>query len=83
MIKKIFSNITNKLFPVENTKLVEIENVKAEIQDAINQRNVAWQFFEYAEKDYVDAAIYNLKAAEARLSMLYNDAKKSHTEFAT
>jgi|GEM_PF-5375339 len=50
--------------------------IKQEIARAQDQLNQAWQNFEYAEPAFVGVAIAELAAAEERLNLLYQLAKK-------
>lgn len=76
MIRAIIHNFTSKFFPAENAKGKEMDDIAFEIQIALQQRNNALQFFEFADSENIESAIYNLKAAEARLDMLYKSAKR-------
>lgn len=46
-----------------------------ELQKALQEYNQALQNFEYAEGDYIDAAILALQAARRKMSALMRDVK--------
>ena len=50
--------------------------IKEEIARALDQLNQAWQNFEYAAPEFVGVAIKELAAAEERLNLLYQLAKR-------
>lgn len=51
-------------------------SIKQEIARALDQLNQAWQNFEYAAPEFVGVAIAELAAAEERLNLLYQLAKR-------
>jgi len=51
-------------------------SINEEIARAKDQYNQAWQNFEYAAPEFVGVAIKELAAAEERLNLLYQLAKR-------
>lgn len=60
------------------TKAVNMENAVNDFHVALRERDRALQRFDYSEAspDHIDAAIYEVKAAEARLSIALKEAKQ-------
>ena len=52
-----------------------IHELECEIRRAKDDIMLAEQFFNYAEKEYIDVAIYQLEAANKRYSVLMKEMK--------
>lgn len=48
----------------------------AEAQDALKELQIAWNHFNYAEPEFVDAVTYRLTAAISRFNAVYAGLKK-------
>lgn len=47
-----------------------------EVLEALDQLSLAQQNFNYADPQYIDVAVYELKAAEDKLSITIQEQKK-------
>ena len=63
------------IFHKRKTLDKHIRELECEIRQAKDDIMLAEQFFNYAEKEYIDVAIYQLEAANKRYSVLIKEMK--------
>ena len=69
-MKTLVKNLLLSISSPEGPPLSEAECLIAEIEEARDKINYAWNRFDYAEPEYVELAVLELRLAETHYSLL-------------